>query len=121
MKRRDLGRYLAAAVAGMLAGSAGAASAAPDRSTGDKPPRNPAAHACRGLNRCKGQGGCKRSDRGCRGRNSCRGLGGCATVRHGCTGHNQCRGQGGCYTSAWGCKGLNQCRGLGACEAPVQH
>jgi hypothetical protein len=36
-------------------------------------------HACKGLNSCKGKGGCKASDNGCKGKNSCKGKGGCAT------------------------------------------
>jgi hypothetical protein len=36
-------------------------------------------HACKGLNSCKGKGGCKSSDNGCKGKNSCKGKGGCAT------------------------------------------
>lgn len=36
-------------------------------------------HACKGLNSCKGRGGCKSGDNGCKGKNSCKGKGGCAT------------------------------------------
>jgi hypothetical protein len=36
-------------------------------------------HACKGMNSCKGKGGCKTSDNGCKGKNSCKGKGGCAT------------------------------------------
>ena len=36
-----------------------------------------AAHECKGMNSCKGQGGCKTSDHGCKGQNSCKGQGGC--------------------------------------------
>jgi hypothetical protein len=36
-------------------------------------------HACKGLNSCKGKGGCSSSDNGCKGKNSCKGKGGCAT------------------------------------------
>ena len=36
-------------------------------------------HSCKGKNDCKGQGGCKSSDNGCKGKNSCKGKGGCAT------------------------------------------
>jgi hypothetical protein len=36
-------------------------------------------HACKGLNECKGQGGCKTGDNGCKTKNSCKGKGGCAT------------------------------------------
>jgi hypothetical protein len=36
-------------------------------------------HGCKGQNSCKGKGGCKSSDNGCKGKNSCKGKGGCAT------------------------------------------
>jgi hypothetical protein len=36
-------------------------------------------HGCKGLNSCKGKGGCSSSDNGCKGKNSCKGKGGCAT------------------------------------------
>jgi hypothetical protein len=34
-------------------------------------------HDCKGMNSCKGQGGCKTGDNGCKGKNSCKGNGGC--------------------------------------------
>jgi hypothetical protein len=34
-------------------------------------------HDCKGLNSCKGKGGCTTSDMGCKGKNSCKGKGGC--------------------------------------------
>lgn len=36
-------------------------------------------HSCKGMNACKGQGGCKTADNSCAGKNSCKGKGGCAT------------------------------------------
>ncbi len=36
-------------------------------------------HDCKGQNACKGQGGCKTGDNGCKGKNSCKGNGGCKT------------------------------------------
>jgi len=36
-------------------------------------------HACKGMNSCKGQGGCASSDMGCKAKNSCKGKGGCKT------------------------------------------
>ncbi|HEX4644939.1 MAG TPA: hypothetical protein VH598_04960, partial [Verrucomicrobiae bacterium] len=30
-----------------------------------------AKHDCKGMNACKGQGGCNTSDNGCKGKNSC--------------------------------------------------
>lgn len=38
-----------------------------------------AKHDCKGMNSCKGQGGCATSDMGCKGKNSCQGKGGCKT------------------------------------------
>lgn len=43
-----------------------------DKDAGDK-------HGCKGMNSCKGKGGCKSGDNGCKGKNSCKGKGGCAT------------------------------------------
>jgi hypothetical protein len=34
-------------------------------------------HDCKGLNSCKGKGGCNTGDMGCQGKNSCKGKGGC--------------------------------------------
>jgi hypothetical protein len=34
-------------------------------------------HDCKGLNSCKGKGGCTTSDMGCKAKNSCKGKGGC--------------------------------------------
>jgi hypothetical protein len=36
-------------------------------------------HDCKGMNSCKGQGGCSAGDNGCKGKNSCKGKGGCKT------------------------------------------
>ena len=88
----------AAAVAGLLAGTAGRMSAAPtggNTHTGATVQAAKASagkvsvvkvsfaaedkHSCKGKNDCKGQGGCKASDNGCKGKNSCKGKGGCAT------------------------------------------
>ena len=42
-----------------------------------------ARHACKGMNSCKGQGGCSTGNNGCAGKNSCKGKGGCAVpVKH---------------------------------------
>jgi hypothetical protein len=34
-------------------------------------------HDCKGMNSCKGQGGCNTGDMGCKGKNTCKGKGGC--------------------------------------------
>jgi hypothetical protein len=36
-------------------------------------------HDCKGMNSCKGQGGCSTGDGGCKGKNSGKGKGGCKT------------------------------------------
>ncbi len=38
-----------------------------------------AKHDCKGMNSCKGQGGCSTGDMGCKAKNSCKGKGGCKT------------------------------------------
>jgi hypothetical protein len=42
----------------------------------DKPAKS-GKHYCRGMNLCKGKGGCSLGDSGCAGKNSCKGKGGC--------------------------------------------
>ena len=37
-------------------------------------------HDCKGMNSCKGQGGCATGDMGCKGKNSCKGKGGCTVM-----------------------------------------
>ena len=71
MKRRDFTKVIGAAVAGLAAGSRLDAAATEEGDSGAK-------HACKGMNECKGQGGCKTGDNGCAGKNSCKGKGGCA-------------------------------------------
>jgi hypothetical protein len=34
-------------------------------------------HDCKGMNSCKGKGGCNTGDMGCKAKNSCKGKGGC--------------------------------------------
>ena len=36
-------------------------------------------HECKGMNSCKGKGGCKTDKNECKGHNECKGQGGCAT------------------------------------------
>ena len=83
----------AAAISGLLAGTASASSdmsssrlllkgsavanafgaAADAANVADK-------HMCKGHNSCAGHGGCKTGDNGCKGKNSCKGKGGCNTM-----------------------------------------
>jgi hypothetical protein len=75
---------LAAAVTGLLLGATGCAS---HTSSADPEAPKPTpiasggeAHACKGMNACKGQGGCKTEAHGCKGMNDCKGQGGCKTA-----------------------------------------
>ncbi len=80
-----------------------------------------AKHACKGMNECKGQGGCTTASNDCAGKNECKGLGGCATVaHHDCAGKNECAGLGGCKTATNECAGKNECTGKGGCAVPVK-
>ena len=96
LKKNSL--FMAAAVAGLLSGTAHRMSAAPTSGNAQTIASVQAAkasagkvavarvafaaadkHSCKGKNDCKGQGGCKAGDNGCKGNNSCKGKGGCAT------------------------------------------
>jgi hypothetical protein len=59
-----------------------AATAAPTASTmpttmESAPPASGSGHSCKGMNDCKGQGGCKTTQHACKGMNDCKGQGGC--------------------------------------------
>ena len=83
--------FTAAAFGGLMAGSARAAAPAtggfatqgPISLAGMTAPvvHNIDAHACKGQNNCKGQGGCFSGNNGCAGKNSCKGKGGCASTK----------------------------------------
>ena len=94
MDRRDFSKIMGAAVAGMLAGSK-VVSAFSGEEGGDK-------HVCKGMNECKGKGGCA------------------TAAKHDCKGHNECKGQGGCKSGDNGCAGKNSCKGKGGCSVPVK-
>jgi hypothetical protein len=69
----------AAAMTGLIAGAGvslvgGCSNGTAGANAGDKAI---APHDCKGLNACKGQGGCKTGNNGCKGQNSCKGQGGC--------------------------------------------
>ncbi len=115
MNRRNFSKLLVGAVAGILAGVQ-----IRGVSAGEESAEGGTKHACKGMNDCKGQGGCESSDGGCAGKNSCKGHGGCATTaKHDCKGQNDCKGQGGCKSGDNGCAGKNSCKGKGGCEVPV--
>lgn len=73
---------IAAAVGGLLLGAAGCASgsSAPSAETPQASAEASSggeSHGCKGMNQCKGQGGCKTEAHGCKGQNECKGQGGC--------------------------------------------
>ena len=75
MNRRQFAATLGAAVAGLVAGKTLLAD--------DKPADKADKHVCKGMNACKGQGGCSTKENSCAGANSCKGKGGCAVpVKH---------------------------------------
>lgn len=108
--RREFTKLAAAALGGLVAGTAAPASAADkgDKKDKSKNPLLSEPHVCRGLNTCKGKG------KG--GKNTCAGTSQCATVKaHTCGGDNDCRGQGGCGAHP----GENECKGMGKCHVPL--
>jgi hypothetical protein len=135
MKKGDLKvQAIGLAVAGVLAGSRLLSALPKDAAKGegkkssagdekkDKAQASSDKHVCKGMNSCKGKGGCKSGDNGCSGKNSCKGKGGCASaeMKHSCKGMNACKGQGGCKSGESGCAGKNSCKGKGGCAVPVK-
>lgn len=118
INRRDFARWSMAALGGLVAGSmagcggreepAGADAGGDANAEANEPMTE--AHACRGLNSCKGLGAS--------GDNDCAGQGTCATVaHHECGGLNECKGLGGCGENP----GTNECKGQGGCAIPMTH
>jgi hypothetical protein len=88
MTRRNFAVAVGAAVSGISASIAAGTASAQDKKE---------KHVCKGMNACKGQGGCATSAKhDCKGHNACKGLGGCKTGDNGCAGKNSCKGKGGC-------------------------
>lgn len=81
-------RVLYAAMAGLLTVASQVGCGQPPASQGPStsPAPQPAAqdviekHACKGMNACKGKGGCKTDKNSCKGMNDCKGQGGCKTA-----------------------------------------
>jgi len=100
VSRRDFGKLALAAFGGVVAGSMLGGSLL----SADEKMAKADAHACCGLNACKGHG--KGGD------NACAGQGSCATTQsHSCAGMNDCKGQGGTADNA--------CKGKGSCSVPI--
>ncbi len=85
MKRTTKTLIVAAAVTGLLAGTAvqrshaDGTNAQPGKEEGSK--RLPKEHDCSGQNDCKGLGGCKTSAHACKGQNDCKSKGGCSITK----------------------------------------
>ncbi len=71
---------IAAAAAGLMLGAT-ACNKSRDEGSSTKPAMsaNMEKHACKGMNSCKGKGGCKTDAHACKGMNACKGQGGCKT------------------------------------------
>ena len=77
MTRTAKSLIISAAMAGLVAGTI-TTGCSSDSSAGAKASDTAVSkHDCKGLNSCKGQGGCNAGDMGCKGKNSCKGKGGC--------------------------------------------
>lgn len=83
---------MAAAIAGLYAGSLAVKAYAED--TGKTAPAGD-----KSKDSCKGPNGCKGKD-SCKGKNDCKGKGNCKTADHACKGQNSCKGKGGCAAPA---------------------
>jgi len=121
LTRRQMTRFVVAALGGLATGCGGGAKQTPD---GGAPAAGAAGgdgkttsaptilsdpHVCRGINTCKNKGKSGTT-------NECAGQGHCATAAaHDCNGQNTCRGQGGCGEHP----GENECKGKGSCEVPL--
>jgi hypothetical protein len=83
MKLTTKNTLAAAAIAGLLTGSAAtsfASQGANHNQAGIQVTMDDkGTHSCKGKNACKGKGGCKTDANECKGHNTCKGKGGCAT------------------------------------------
>jgi hypothetical protein len=79
MSRTARTLVISAAMAGLLAGTLGTTGCKDSKDEPGVSASTPATdkHDCKGLNSCKGKGGCTTSDMGCKAKNSCKGKGGC--------------------------------------------
>jgi hypothetical protein len=68
---------ISAAMAGMLAGTMATTGCKKDDAGAPASATATDKHDCKGLNSCKGKGGCTTGDMGCKAKNSCKGKGGC--------------------------------------------
>jgi hypothetical protein len=79
MSRTARTLVISAAMAGLLAGTLGTTGCSTSKDDSGASASSTASdkHDCKGLNSCKGKGGCNTGDMGCKGKNSCKGKGGC--------------------------------------------
>jgi hypothetical protein len=78
MNRTTRSLVISPAMTGLLEGSAIAfVGYSGDKSGRPSYARSTNKHDCKGMNSCKGKGGCKSGDMGCKGKNTCKGKGGC--------------------------------------------
>jgi hypothetical protein len=68
---------ISAAMTGLLAGTVGVTGCKTNSAGSSASDTASSKHDCKGMNSCKGQGGCNTGDMGCKGKNSCKGKGGC--------------------------------------------
>jgi len=96
MQAKNQSALVATAVVAMLAGAplAGCKSYSSGSSSGAAATMEK--HACKGMNSCKGLGGCHTDKNACKGQNACKGLGGCATDKNSCKGSNACKSNNAC-------------------------
>jgi hypothetical protein len=120
MDRRDFTKAMGAVVAGMAAGTRVFAE---EKKAPAKAEEKKDIHICRGMNDCKGKGGCasEEAKHSCKGKNECKGLGGCGASANGCAGKNDCKGKGGCAVPVnkahtGGKSGKHACKGKGGCK-----
>jgi hypothetical protein len=122
MDRRHFTKAMGAVVAGMAAGSKVFAEEKKAPAAADAAPKD--THVCKGMNDCKGKGGCASdaAKHACKGKNECKGMGGCAAGGS-CAGKNDCKGKGGCavpvnkaHMKADDKAGKHACKGKGGCK-----
>ena len=75
MQVKNKSALLATAITAMLAGAPLAGCKSQDSSASGAAAMEK--HACKGMNACKGQGGCHTDKNACKGQNACKGMGGC--------------------------------------------
>ena len=115
MERRHFTKAMGAVVAGMAAGTRVFAEEkkAPPKAEAKAEVRD--THVCKGMNDCKGKGGCASdaAKHACKGKNECKGMGACKTDKNACAGKNECKGKGGCAVPP---KATDDKAGKGSCK-----